>query len=920
MSHTGRWRADGLAVLFLGILAVAAYGRLLDPGLMLVDYDALVYFYPLRAYAAAAVLEGRLPLWNASSFAGAPFLANPQTALFYPPTALFFWLAVPYAYSLNLILHAFLAGALFHGFGRLSLSARPIAATAGAAIYMLGGPLSGQYGHLNQLSAAAWLPLILLLGQQAIVRNSRRLALAGGCVFAVQLLAGHPQQSYMTLAALGLVGLWSGWPAGWRGLARTVGLLGLLALSGLALAAIQLAPTAELARASIRGSGIDYRDAVAGSLWPWLVARALLPSFQNDLGSTEYLGYIGVSGLLLAGLALGAADRRRVALGLLLLVPGLALALGGANPLYPLLYERLPGFASFRVPARWLLLYTLGAACLATTGLDWLLARTGRPSRSQLLRLALTGLGLVLLWGLVYLGGVRATRQLQAVWLLVGLATLALAAGIRVARLRAVAVVGLLALLGAELWAAGGDLPPRRPVPTEVYAQPRDSTLYLQSRLGADRFLSIASEAYELKESPDYREWLADLPEQALLDFLVAAKRNEILTPNLHLLYGIDSLDGYDGGLLPLGRFLRLSGALIPPERVRPDGVLISRLDSLPARPLMDLLNLRIVLDGRSRDHERDGVQYDRSVLVELGPGETRSIERVPARAYDAVGLIAAYDGPPLPEGSQVGYLTVVGQDGQEAARPLRLGRETGPTGPEPGWQPPAGLQIVRPDSSTRDADPVEYLARVALPPVELRAIRWTSTAATGRLRLRAATLIDDRQGTFTDLVLDDRLERTRFFDMKVYEYPDVLPRAYLVGDVQALEDEQAVARLRSGAFDPRRMALLEPGAEPMLGGSPVHGQVEVLERRPERWRLRISSDRPALLVISDAYYPGWSASVDGVETSVLRANVAFKAVVVPAGEHLVELTYDPASFKLGLAVSGLAALVVVLARVWRRR
>src|SRR6185295_19241350 len=152
--------------------------------------------------------------------------------------------------------------------------------------------------------------------------------------------------------------------------------------------------------------------------------------------------------------------------------------------------------------------------------------------------------------------------------------------------------------------------------PVDAYAQPRDSTLFVQSRLGSDRFLSIASEEYELKEAPDYREWLADLPEPALTALLVAAKRNETLTPNLNLLYQIDDLHGYDGGLLPPARYLNLAGLLIPPGRVRADGALISRMESLPTRRLMDLFNLRLVLTDRARDLEQDGVPYDRAVLV----------------------------------------------------------------------------------------------------------------------------------------------------------------------------------------------------------------------------------------------------------------------------------------------------------------
>ena len=82
-----------------------------------------------------------------------------------------------------------------------------------------------------------------------------------------------------------------------------------------------------------------------------------------------------------------------------------------------------------------------------------------------------------------------------------------------------------------------------------------------------------------------------------------------------------------------------------------------------------------------------------------------------------------------------------------------------------------------------------------------------------GDLRLRALTLIDERDGAVTSLVLDDHLERTGFFDMKVYEYPDVLPRAYLLHSAVEADDVAALALLASPDFSPRREAVVEPGA-----------------------------------------------------------------------------------------------------------
>src|SRR6266571_4092837 len=167
-------RADWLAALALIALDLLAYGQLLDPSRTLTDYDAFVYFYPLRAYAAAAFQSGRLPLWNPSSFLGTPFIANPQTAFFYPFTTLFFWLPVPQAYGINLVLHVLLAGLGFYAFGRITLRGSPIAALVGATAFMLSGVLSGQYGHLNQISAVAWLPLIVVAADRAVRDASLR--------------------------------------------------------------------------------------------------------------------------------------------------------------------------------------------------------------------------------------------------------------------------------------------------------------------------------------------------------------------------------------------------------------------------------------------------------------------------------------------------------------------------------------------------------------------------------------------------------------------------------------------------------------------------------------------------------------------------------------------------------------------------
>jgi uncharacterized membrane protein YfhO len=93
----------------------------------------------------------------------------------------------------------------------------------------------------------------------------------------------------------------------------------------------------------------------------------------------------------------------------------------------------------------------------------------------------------------------------------------------------------------------------------------------------------------------------------------------------------------------------------------------------------------------------------------------------------------------------------------------------------------------------------------------------------------------------------------------------------------------------------------------------------------PEHVRIRTNAAGPAYLVLSDSWYPGWVATVDGQEAPIARANVLFRAVEVPAGGHLVEFRYRPTSLVLGSAVSASSVIVglgwwLVVARRGRRK
>jgi hypothetical protein len=374
-----------------------------------------------------------------------------------------------------------------------------------------------------------------------------------------------------------------------------IGGAGMCALGG-GLAAAQLLPTLELAPLSIRGDGVNWPDAVAGSLPSYLAVRALLPPYWIRVPYTEYLGYVGVTPIVLGLLAVMFARWRSVLFAALIAFLGIFLALGENNGFYPLVFSSVPGFDTFRVPARWLLLWEFGAALLAALGADWI----GRGGQVHLRRprlwVGVLIVEIVLIAGLAWqvdLGEPFALRRTPLAFAAIAALTLALGALPHLGR-PLVALGMLVALSGAELWAVADDSPARQ-APPPAFSQ-GETVDWLRARgvTNQERLLSLARPEYVPAAENRVRAGLGALPEPIVEAVLVAQKWHDTLTPNVPLQFGLNTADGYDGGVLPLSRWLRLSTLVV--SSPRPDGVLLTRLESLPSDRLLDLLGVRYLI------------------------------------------------------------------------------------------------------------------------------------------------------------------------------------------------------------------------------------------------------------------------------------------------------------------------------------
>lgn len=329
---------------------------------------------------------GEVPLWNPYSFAGQPLLAAMQAGVLYPLHALFLFLPDYVALTLSYILHYSLAG-IFLYFYLYALKRDHLSAWLAGVIFMCSGFLMGHLIHTQMLDSAVWVPLVLYFLEK--LRQTGRTRYAFGVTFTltVQWLAGHPQISFYTYMLAGLYLLFFAWQerAAWK---RTI-LQGVLALlAGGLLASVQLIPTFDLIRHSVREAA-TYEFFISGAMTnDWL--GGLFVPFYHGGGYTgtpfreetlfwEYAGYAGVLTIAVAAAAFGKGWRRPHVLFFALLTGlGLILCVGDKTPLFRLLYH-IPVMNMFRFPSRYIFFVDLGCAVLTGLMLKELLTSwTGR--------------------------------------------------------------------------------------------------------------------------------------------------------------------------------------------------------------------------------------------------------------------------------------------------------------------------------------------------------------------------------------------------------------------------------------------------------------------------------------------------------------------------------------------------------------
>jgi hypothetical protein len=153
---------------------------------------------------------------------------------------------------------------------------------------------------------------------------------------------------------------------------------------------------------------------------------------------------------------------------------------------------------------------------------------------------------------------------------------------------------------------------------------------------------------------------------------------------------------------------------------------------------------------------------------------------------------------------------------------------------------------------------------------------------------------------------------------VSVFQNNRALPRFFAVplSGMEVIAPSQQMVRIKHPSFDPERSVVVSeipPGIPKQPNSSPLESRIAIVDSDVNGYTLKTSLSAPAILVVSQARYVGWKAILDGTETPVFAADYALSGFMIPEGTHDVRFVFQPLSFRIGLLLSSISALIAIV-------
>ena len=936
----------GFTLLYVLFFAPVLFSnRLLAPG------DGIIYFLP--NFASPRVF------WDPTIWGGFPAVGDSQLMLWYPP-AIIFSLFGAAGYQPFLISGFVLASAFAYGY-MFSVTRSYLAATISGCVYGLSGFMITHLGHAALIHSAVWLPLIIWsFSELQRTKLSRGWIVIATVAIACAALAGHPQIFAYTLVLATAFVIITGSEFRWRYYILSAAILAL----GIGLAALQLIPTAELAGHSWRAAlsfsefnayGLTLRQ-IPVLLFPFLYGGSpasfyglpyfgAWPSSADGWGAGELSGYAGLLPLLLAAIGFWMNRRTtRARFWLAVALIALLLALGSATPLAWLTY-RLPVINKFRAPARHFLELTFAISILSGLGVHAIQHAAAKIRAAQVIAgaaivIVATVVAIVLFRSRIdelaiqRMGHTISLKPFSNPALLVPLIIL-VAASIALLWWRdrprsSLRVALLLLVLLLDLASFGWFCEWRYRAPYKAYLRPPAAAdkIGFPLKQTAERFLPVRGGTGRVNEMP----------------------------PNLSKLWGIDSASGYGPFILT-----RTSELLTMPPHGSVDD---SWRD--PLNQNLDLMGVAFVilppdaLKPMTFKDER-GLSWSSSDFnVQIGsgcdaknPADFRIDLPKPVSAA-RIGIVSALAcSIPLGDKQTVATLKLTDINHQTISLSLAAGSDSSEWAFDCADVRPVMKQsrarVFRSYPVTRGEIKCEghdYISVASTGWLRwIKTIELHATDASATFSLKKLSLINDLDGVSTPINAPDPLDDERRWQQvaEINYRPDVKPeeigasivfanlrarpRVWLASEVLRVSPAEAFTAVRASKlpdgrpFDAARTALVEEPLDFPAQTMDENRQAQITQLLSSEMEVRVTGNAPSFLVTSDAFYPGWTAKIDGAPAQLYRTDYALRGVSVPAGTHTVRFEFRPRSFYYGLVVSGISLLgLIAVAWFWPKR
>ncbi len=334
-----------------------------------------------REFEFREAQQGNFPLWNPHNNSGMPFFDGVASNILYPPNLIHFIFPLTRAINIGIALHVLLIG-FFMYLWTENRGLHFLACIFSSVITMFSGAyyLHIYAGHLANLCAMTWVPLIFLSIDGLSKRLSPGWIMLGIFAVSMQILASQMQYVYFTALAVSiycillLIKSSNRISLLWR--------LMIIPLGSLMITSVQIFSGIRAAADGARSLGTSFAFASMFSFPPENLITFFSPFFFGDMSELVYWGrcylwemcpYIGVSGIIMAiyGTCCGDKSVRQYSVTMAVIL--LIMALGVHTPLYQILYHYLPMFNKFRGSSKFIFLSTLFLAMLAGIGLNTLL-------------------------------------------------------------------------------------------------------------------------------------------------------------------------------------------------------------------------------------------------------------------------------------------------------------------------------------------------------------------------------------------------------------------------------------------------------------------------------------------------------------------------------------------------------------------